>query len=84
MRSRKRQSSGGGKDNGTGQALGVEAGLWWVREELEKWCGKNISATVSRKKVAKQKTTYKVFPCKSFNLLERETRFELATFSLGS
>ena len=56
----------------------------WGWEELEKWCGKNISATVSRKKVAKQKTTYKVFPCKSFNLLERETRFELATFSLGS
>ncbi len=56
----------------------------WGWEELEKWCEKNISATVSRKKVAKQKTTYKVFPRKSFNLLERETRFELATFSLGS
>lgn len=62
-------------------------GRFFVAEKKRRECRqedgkKTFFATASRNLVAKIKSLYSVFYCKGLIFLERETRFELATFSL--
>ena len=64
-------------------------GRFFVAEKKRRECRqedgkKTFFATASRNLVAKIKSLYSVFYCKGLILLERETGFEPATFSLGS